>query len=144
VCQIDGRGNKVETAMHILSKCSSYKFWRHTAQEICQASADHVYYKVFNYERKLHTKHGMHLNTIGKEYVASQLVSLISSIEKDTTKEERDIIPLAPNAISPSIKHLHNHLLENSGVMCRKTCETSSPTKRKRRLIARNEDFLWE
>jgi hypothetical protein len=34
---------------------------------------DHVYYKVINYERKFHTKHGMHLNTIGKEYVASQL-----------------------------------------------------------------------
>jgi hypothetical protein len=37
---------------------------------------DRVHYKVINYERKFYTRHGMHLNTIGKEYVARQLVSL--------------------------------------------------------------------
>jgi hypothetical protein len=112
---------------------------------------DHVNYKVLNYERKLHTKHGLHLNTLGKEYAASQLVSLISSIEKDTSKVERDIIPLAPYATPSSTMQLHNGLPENSGVRSRNISEASSPgpemtqpTKRKRRPIARNEDFLWE
>jgi hypothetical protein len=55
---------------------------------------DRVYYKVINYERKFHTKHGMHLNTMGKEYVARQLTSLISFIGKKPIKEERAIISL--------------------------------------------------
>jgi hypothetical protein len=38
---------------------------------------DRVYYKVINYERKFHAKHGMHLNTTGKEYVASQSLSFL-------------------------------------------------------------------
>jgi hypothetical protein len=111
---------------------------------------DHVYYKALNYERKFHTRHGLHLNALGKEYVASQLVSLISSIEKDTSKVERDIIPLALYATPSSTIQLHNDLSENSGVRSRKISEANSPgpnmtqpTKRKR-PIARNDDFLWE
>jgi hypothetical protein len=50
-----------------------------------------AHYIEINYDRKHHTRHGLHLNAKGKEYVAKQLVSFI----KDTSnKSEQTVLPL--------------------------------------------------
>jgi hypothetical protein len=120
---------------------------------------DHVYYKVINYERKFHTKHDMHLNTIGKEYVARQLISFISFIEMKIIKEERVIIPLEWDNVKLNNNMAVNgkRIRENSPNFIDNQCELLeeevkmnaskvSPIwgKRvRRRPVKMCDDFLW-
>jgi hypothetical protein len=46
----------------------------------CLKVFDSVHYLMINHDRKFHTRHSMHLNTTGKEYVARQIVSSIGTI----------------------------------------------------------------
>jgi hypothetical protein len=52
---------------------------------------DHVHYIAINYDRKYHTRLGMHLNTKGKEFVAKELAAFIKMQSK---KIEHTVIPL--------------------------------------------------
>jgi hypothetical protein len=66
---------------------------------------DSVHYLMINNDRKFHTRHGMHLNTNGKEYVARQIVSSIATI---SSKQEVEVITLNWDSVKLSDKIVEN------------------------------------
>lgn len=101
----------------------------------------------------------MHLNTVGKEYFARQLVSLISFIDKKSNKEERAVISLDWDNVKMNDKTVVNgkrtsedrrKFEKNQGELSEEEVRLNpsmvSPTcgKRVRRQpVKMSDDFLW-
>jgi hypothetical protein len=86
-------------------------------------------------DRLFHTRQGLHLNVLGKEIVANQLVSLIYQLLEK--------VKVNPITLEWHDKVTHNGVSKNTKSSSSQT-STCLTDKRTRRLpITRNEDFLW-
>ena len=89
--------------------------------------------------RQYYTKHGLHLNGLGKKIVSLNLALLVFSLVKKATNMSINIIPLGYHeaqaritSISPNV----NHILPQSTVE-RNKCIRKKP-------VTKTNDFLWE
>ena len=106
-----------------------------------------------NLHRKCFTRHGMHLNKHGKEWlskqIATQIYRLVESNSKDTP-----IIPLKWKIEPISKQNSANPLLEQTitcpinpnklnGSVTVETLTNRVPNRNRRLPIMKSDDFLW-
>ncbi|PNF27502.1 hypothetical protein B7P43_G04277 [Cryptotermes secundus] len=112
---------------------------------------DHARYIEVKCDRKCHTRHGLHLNARGKEYIAKQLVMFI---KVQPNRMEQIVLPLhwkktqRQDGIKTSREPTNSgkHLAISSGEADKQQGKTPTtlPSKRQRRPPAsRYDDFLW-
>ena len=114
---------------------------------------EHARYIEVKCDSKCHTRHGLHLNARGKEYIAKQLVTFI---KVQPNRMEQTVLPLywKKTQRQDGIKRCTSrepttsgeHLAISSGEANKQQGKTPTtlPSKRQRRPPAsRNDDFLW-
>jgi hypothetical protein len=104
------------------------------------------------------TKHGFHLNNLGKDWLAKQIASQIESLVKSTHnsesvvplkwKEEATNMNIENNLASTGIVTLEAPITTSQATNTRNTMINNDPTWRiscrnKKASISMSKDFLW-
>jgi len=124
----------------------------------------HVYLVEMKFNRKYFTKHGLHLNNVGKKGLAKVIASQINKIIK-CSSNDKPVIPLQwkDESITKSIIVNTTHM-SNRKTAVDKTSKLESPltqiqdsqqeftgsectrgasNRQNKAIISRNSDFLW-
>ena len=94
-----------------------------------------------NSNRELFTRHGLHLNGLGKQRISKQIAAQISTILVEKAEGPGDPTPLLENRneIHTRKKKLTN---EVSTLDSKKTSPTTA-NRQKKVPVTRKNDFLW-
>lgn len=106
-----------------------------------------------NLHRKYFTRHGMHLNKHGKEWLSKQIATQIHRLVESNSKDT-PIIPLKWKIEPISKQNSANPLLEQTitcpinpnkpnGSVTVETLTNRVPNRNRRLPITRSDDFLW-